>query len=676
MRPFFLLTPFLISVLLAACGGGGGSPGLKSGSDSGLVSNHPTLTAGLPDVGSNPSNAIATSGYTTLAVTLKAPNGQGIPNQPVDVAPDEKLLFPEGGTSLTDSNGVATFKVARASLAATGSGTLAISYNYKVGSIATYPDGSPPPKDEKTVTAFLGYQLASANIALDINVGAATLAAYGTRQITATATANGVASLTPVLVSFSASCGQVKPTSASTNAQGQAIISYTATDAPGTAVSTTGCSGKTVSITASTTGAPAITKQLNISSAPATNLAFVDASPSRIYLAGSGGVTTSIVRFKLTNAQGAALAAQDVVLTLKTQTGGAVKATFGTAGNSAPVTQTTDSNGEVLVPVYAGTVPTSVLVNAALVSNPLVQTDSSVLTIASGLPAQARVSLALGKFAIRGFNFDGETTTVTISLADRQGNPVPDGTAVNFVTQGGVMIPPFCTTGTVSGNSQCQVNIRTQNPRPTSGRIKILAYASGEEDFTDNNFNNVYDAGDTFNDLGNAFRDDNEDGTYSSATDGFTVPRNGSSACLNNGAPAPLNVLTGRANTCDGLWGGADVRAQGIVVFSTDDLTMTASGNSSQMIVSIQDLNNNSVPTGSTIAVEVADNTPTAPITVPGPTPTYGTCTLTGQSHTTIPNTLSALSLSVYLKTCASGDSVKVTVTTTAIVKSYVFTVP
>ena len=46
----------------------------------------------------------------------------------------------------------------------------------------------------------IGYQLASANITLDVNVGAATLAAYGTRQITATATTNGVASVRKILI--------------------------------------------------------------------------------------------------------------------------------------------------------------------------------------------------------------------------------------------------------------------------------------------------------------------------------------------------------------------------------------------------------------------------------------------------------------------------------------------
>jgi hypothetical protein len=541
------------------------------------------------------------------------------------------------------------------------------------------------------VTAYLGYQLAAANITLNADVGAATLAAYGTRQITVTANVNGAATTTPALVNFSASCGQIKPATASTNSLGQAVVSYTATDDPATAVSTVGCSGKTVDITASTAGATAVTKQLNIVAAPATNLGFIDATPARIYLAGSGGATQSIVRFRLTNAQGAVLLGQDVVLTLKTQTGGAVKATFGSVGNTAAVTLTTDSNGEVLVPVFSGTVPTSVLVNAALLTNPLVQTDSAVLTVASGRAVQSRLSLSLGKFAIRGFNFDGETTDVILSLADRQGNPVPDGTAVNFVTQGGVMIPPVCTTGTVAGNSQCQVTIRTQNPRPLNGRVKILAYASGEEDFTDKNFNNVYDAGDTFFDLGNAFRDDDENGSYSAALDGFTIPRTGSSSCLFDGVPAPVNVLTGRSGTCDGVWGAADVRGQAIIVFSTDDLTMgsptwisASEGQWQDQVVAtrlelfIQDMNGNSVPTGSTIAVVATDNSIKLPasVAVPPATSTFGTCLVTGQSFEKVPNTLSPLPFAVFLKECVTGDQVKVTVTTDAIVKSLVFTVP
>jgi hypothetical protein len=215
-----------------------------------------------------------------------------------------------------------------------------------------------------------------------------------------------------------------------------------------------------------------------------------------------------------------------------------------------------------------------------------------------------------------------------------------------------------------------------------------LAYASGEEDFTDNNFNNVYDAGDTFTDLGNAFRDDDENGSYNSAIDGFTVPRTGSSACLKDGAPAPVNVITGRAGTCDGVWGAADVRAQGIIIFSTDDVTIAGASwqgafvpswsnqyVANQLNVSIYDGNGNSVPTGSVIEVEATDNSITLP-TTGGATPTIGSCKVTGQSLDKVPNRLSALPFSVYLKECVSNDQVKITVTTSAGKFSAVFALP
>jgi hypothetical protein len=669
---------FLMAALLAGCGGGGGAPGLSLGAAAVVGNKYPTLTAGLPDGGTNPTNSIATSGYTTLSVALIAPNGQGIPNQSVDVAPDDKLLFVGGNTSLTNANGVASFKVARASLLATGAGTLTISYSYKVGSIVTYPDGSTPPATAQTVTAYLGYQLAAANITLDANMGAATLPAYGTRQITVTANVNSTATTTPVLVGFNASCGQIKPTSTSTNSLGQAIVTYTATDAAGTTPSTIGCSGKTIDITASTAGATAVTRQLNITAAPATNLGFVDAAPTGIYLADSGGATQSIVRFKLTNARGEALLGQDVVLTLKTQTGGAVKATFGSVGNTAAVTQTTDSEGNVSIPVFSGTVPTNVIVNAALVSNPLVQTDSTILTIASGRPAQARASLAVGNLSIEGMNVDGISTTVTLSLADRQGNPVPDGTAINFVTEGGVMIPPVCRTGKnldgteqvpPQGSSQCSVTIRSQNPRPANGLVTILAYTAGEEDFVDANFNNVYDCGEAYTDLTTAYRDDLLDPTltlHTFLTGQFSVPRAASpSTCGSGAAPSPTKG--------DGVWGAADVRAQQAIVFATSRAVITSSSLVADTVypnsnpatnalvsvnVTVADGNGLSMPTGSTVEIKAVGDGQQVPGFLIG-----AECKLNTTASFIVGNSLTPATFYVGLNACVKGDAFSVTVT-------------
>ena len=610
------------------------------------VSANPVLTSGgLKDTNGAATTSISASGFTTLNVTLTSPSGAPLPNQLIVVSGDDtQVKFPEGASGLTNAAGMASIKVARASLSASGAGALTATYSYKVGSITSYPNGSPPPTADVVISTYVGYQLATANVELvNLDVGESTLDAYGTRQVSVQANFNGKPSTTPVQVNFSATCGKISPVTASTNSVGIVTTSYSAVDSAGEAQSTQGCSGKTVEISASTIGAAVATKSLNIKGASATSISFVSATPERIFLANSGGKDTqSSVVFKLVNARGEALLGQDVVLTLKTLNGGTPKASFGTVGNISPITVPTDANGQISVPVFSGTVPTNVVVNAALKSNTGIQTDSAALTIASGRPAQARVSLSIEKFALEGFNVDGDESTVTMSLADRQGNPVPDGTAVNFVTEGGVMIPPICTTGTKApGDSQCTVKIRTQNPRPQSttpriGRVSILAYAAGEEDFEDRNFNNVYDAGENFTDLGTAYRDDNENKIFDNNAE-FSVPRTGSTPELG-----------------DGVWGATDVRQQHIIIFSTSTAVIVP-GNVTTASVNfiVKDGNGNSMPTGSVITVKAIDNTENDQA-----------CTVAAGATAVIPNTLDPFLWSASLSKCASGDSVSIEVKT------------
>lgn len=628
------------------------------------VSANPVLTAGgLKDTNGAATTSISASGFTTLNVTLTSPSGAPLPNQLIVVSGDDtQVKFPEGASGLTNAAGVASIKVARASLSASGAGALTATYSYKVGSIVSYPNGTPPPTADVVISTYVGYQLATANVELvNLDVGESTLDAYGTRQISVQANFNGKPSTTPVQVNFAATCGKISPVTASTNSAGIVTTSYSAVDSAGEAQSTQGCSGKTVEISASTIGAAVATKSLNIKGAPATSISFVSATPERIFLANSGGKDTqSSVVFKLVNARGEALLGQDVVLTLKTLNGGIPKASFGTVGNLAAITVPTDSNGRVSVPVFSGSVPTNVVVNAALKSNPGVQTDSAALAIASGRAAQERVSLSIEEFSIEGFNLDGIETNVTMSLADRQGNPVPDGTVINFVTSGGVMIPPTCTTGAAAaGNSQCTVKIRSQNPRLASqnGRVQILAYAAGEEDFADANFNNVYDCGESWSDLGTAFRDDNENGVFN--TGEFSVPRAASSsACGAAKAPAPGNAtqMPGGASQGDNVWGAADVRQQNTIIFATGganiDIDITRTSTESVTFI-IADKNGNSMPTGSVIAVKTIDNTENEK-----------TCSVAAGVTTTIPNALGPFSWPVSLSKCAVGDSVIIEVTT------------
>lgn len=77
--------------------------------------------------------------------------------------------------------------------------------------------------------------------------------------------------------------------------------------------------------------------------------------------------------------------------------------------------------------------------------------------------------------------------------------------------------------------------VETVEPRPSDGRITILATAIGDESFTDLNGNGRYDAMDFFEDLPEAFRGDNENGLYDDGmeefldfnSDGVYAPENG-----------------------------------------------------------------------------------------------------------------------------------------------------
>ena len=197
-------------------------------------------------------------------------------------------------------------------------------------------------------------------------------------------------------------------------------------------------------------------------------------------------------------------------------------------------------------------------------------------------------------------------------------------------------------------------------PRPPNGRISILAYVTGEEDFVDSNFNNVYDCGEAFTDLGTAFRDDNENGLFD--TGEFSVPRAAdSSTCAVGRSPVPQSG--------DGVWGSADVRRQAIIIFATSQAVITGVFQppvTSTTVVGTQttsvtetvgldiivaDLNGNSMPTGSVITLSVTDRTSDA-----------NSCVLVGTGSFTVPNTLSPVALTAGFKGCRSGDLINVKV--------------
>lgn len=259
------------------------------------------------------------------------------------------------------------------------------------------------------------------------------------------------------------------------------------------------------------------------------SIEFISADPTSIVLKGTGGQDkqeNSTLTFRVKSDLGNVLAQQEVNFSLDTTVGGITL---------SRVSGFTNSQGLITTQVSAGTVPTPVRVTAVAqmtIDGEVVEikTQSDVLSINTGLPEQRSMTIAASVVNPEADRFNGETSTINVWLADNFNNPVPDGTTVNFTTEGGT-IQPSCVT--LDGN--CNVTWTSAEPRVDDHRITILATAVGHESFFDTNGNNIFDEADGdaitdralssgltnhgpeisgFLDMTDAWRDDNENGDY------------------------------------------------------------------------------------------------------------------------------------------------------------------
>ncbi len=265
------------------------------------------------------------------------------------------------------------------------------------------------------------------------------------------------------------------------------------------------------------------TTTIDISGDRLGSIEFISSEPEQIAIQGSGGQETSTVTFLVKSAQGNPLAQQEVTFSVDTDVGGVTLSQ--TSGF-------TNSQGQITTQVKSGTVPAVVRVNATAKMTLdddiiTVYSQSNSLSINTGLPEQTSMTMAA---SIRNpeASYVGTESEIAVWLADSFNNPVPDGTTVNFSSEGG-SIEPSCTT--VSGS--CSVTWTATEPYLADHRSTILATAIGHETFFDTNGNNVFDDADGnaitnqwvdagwtrhspqssgFVDMSEAWRDDNANG--------------------------------------------------------------------------------------------------------------------------------------------------------------------
>ena len=492
------------------------------------------------------STAISAATPATVTATLTDGKGGAVAGQVVSFTIVRGLAKTNVGTALTDATGKAVVILSPTSSTVAGADEVTASLNF----------GGTELQSTK------GFQIQSTNVTLGQFTSAVpTLGAYG--QTTLTLAINGASVGSPVNVSVTSSCVSL----------GKAILSpstFTATTATvDLQLKDNGCGAlqskdKLQAVIVGSASPPAAL-ELPVSVPSASSLAFITASPEVIYIKASGFTETSTLTFEVRDGAGNILPNRSVTLTLLTRSGGVTM-----EGGIADVVQISDAAGRVTVRVNSGTIPTPVRVAAKLTDTPTIATVSSNLSVAVGLPSQLNFSLSQQTKNIEGFNIDGTPNTYNIIASDRSGNPVPSGTSINFVTEGG-QVESIRQVQLVGGLARATAQFISADPRPADGRVTVTAYALGEESFIDQNGNNAYDVGvEPFQDLGRVFKDRLFDGLYDASVDEY-IPTNidDGQACLAPSAtpgstPATNALLALDASipsvggsTCDTKWSGA-----------------------------------------------------------------------------------------------------------------------
>ena len=491
------------------------------------------------------STSISSATPAVVTSTLTDGKGQPAPGQVVTFSVVRGLAKTNVATALTDSAGNAVVVLSPINSTIAGAD--------EVQALANFAGSQ--------LQSTKGFQIQATNVSLSSFTSAvASLGAYG--QTTLTIGIVGASIGSPVNVSVTSSCVS----------QGKATLSpstFTATTATvDLQFKDNGCGALQLQdkLQASITGgsgAP-VSLSLPIVVPSEASLAFISASPEVIFLKGSGFTETSTLTFEVRDRAGNPLPQRTVDLALLTAAGGVT-----IEGGPGPVALASDAAGRVSVRVNSGTVPTPIRVRAALHATPSIATVSSNLSVAVGLPSQLNFSMSQTAMNIEGMNLDGTPNAYNIIASDRSGNPVPAGTSINFVTEGG-QVESIKQIQLVSGLARTSAGFISSAPRPDDGRIVVVAYALGEESFIDQNGNNTYDVGEPFQDLGSIYKDRIYDGIFDAAVDEY-IPTgiNNTSACSAAGAAAGATAVTNAllaldvsipsigASSCDGKWSGA-----------------------------------------------------------------------------------------------------------------------
>lgn len=649
----FKFTALSVALSLAGCGGGGDDggtdilpplpdtgvtqPGTGGGNDGGdtedPVGALNISSSQLVDADGNSINSIGLEGaYYEIIVTDD--NSQPLANVKVSFSIDADgiaLSQTTSGSTLTDTDGRA--RIFLKPNAPDVSGAYTITANAS--------------NDNNTAIDNFTFSVQTTAVRISqLSFEKTSLESGGETKVTFNVTDTAGNALSGVMVDLTADCGQL-PEQVTSDSNGAVEFTYSGINEDNTL-----CSGM-VRLSAST-GNSTQSSNIMVEEAQANSIVYTS-NELTLGIQNSGSSRTGAVEFTV-YANNVPVPNAEVVLSLEKAPLGL---SFGSLDNRADFRARTNSAGKVSVEIYPGSTPGPVEIEATLASDPRINALSKNISIASSRVTQTGLSLSWEKNVLD-WSMDGDTSAITARMVDRNGNAVPDGTVINFTAEGGKV-----TSSCPTNNGVCSVTFSTQNPRPGDGRVSILAVAEGEKDYIDLNQNNAFDQCEVLREengvkiyetpsattcdllvhnIGDTFRDDNENGDYEVGEFTYPLTTSASGFCENNldqfirlkfPSLSELKKLQYKANyigefvspnkddTCNnGL--DAVVRYQGITLLANKDAKFTIIAPqinaqaqevyASNSLITIRinsdgfyDLN--PMPSGTTISTTATDNT-------------------------------------------------------------------
>ncbi len=430
------------------------------------------------------TSSVTTDGAKAMVVvTDKA--GKPVENAIVTFSGGGVTFNSQNGAVLTNAKGEASIFLSPTNSSDTSAYSMISTANYKGVTVKTNP---------------VNYSLQALNIALDeltiaeetLESGSSTLVSLVTKNESTKKYKNNIK------VNFSATCGAFEASEVTSSSQGNVTNTYKSIGKNGL------CQGEQT-ITVTSSGGVSKSIKVIIKKIEANSIKYEDTNPKYLNAKGSGAYEPDKQQIEFTVfANGKPASNQKVELEL-------VKAptdfSFVSLNNRNQRILKSDAEGKVKVTLYPGDIPGPIEVKASLVKDRKVFTFSRNVSVAKGRPLQQALTIAVDDSV----SVSSEVKDINIwaFVRDRQGNPAPQGTVVNFVSEGGV-ITPQCSTD-IKG--RCKVVFTTQRPHPVDGRVTILAYTEGEKAYIDMDESNTFTEGDKFvNNIGSFFRDDNENG--------------------------------------------------------------------------------------------------------------------------------------------------------------------